>query len=161
MNFFHHFIIRIMSLAVYSTVISTLKCIDEIPAIWMTYLHDDVIKGKHFPRYWPFVRWLPHTKASDAELWCFFDLRLNKRLSKQWYHFNIRIMSLAVYSIVMSTLKCIDAIPAIWMTYLHDDVNKGKHFPRYWPFVRWLPHTKASDAELWCFFDLRLNKRLS
>ena len=40
-------------------------------------LHDDVIKWKHFPRYWPFVRgihrprWIPHTKASDAELWCF------------------------------------------------------------------------------------------
>ena len=39
--------------------------------------HDDVIKEKHFPRYWPFVwgihrsRWIPHTKASDAELWCF------------------------------------------------------------------------------------------
>ena len=28
-------------------------------------------------------RWIPHTKASDAELWCSFDLRLNKRLSKQ------------------------------------------------------------------------------
>ena len=28
-------------------------------------------------------RWIPHTKASDAALWCFFDLRLNKRLSKQ------------------------------------------------------------------------------
>ena len=30
-------------------------------------------------------RWIPHTKASDAELWCFLwsDLRLNKRLSKQ------------------------------------------------------------------------------
>ena len=27
-------------------------------------------------------RWIPHTKASDAEL-CFFDLRPNKRLSKQ------------------------------------------------------------------------------
>ena len=32
-----------------------------------------------------------------------------------------------------------------------------KHFPRNWPFVRgihrsrWIPHTKASDAELWCF----------
>ena len=26
---------------------------------------------------------------------------------------------------------------------------------------RWIPRTKASDAELWCFFDLRLNKRLS
>ena len=40
-------------------------------------LHDDVIKWKHFPRYWPFVRGIhlspvnsPH-KASDAELWCF------------------------------------------------------------------------------------------
>ena len=39
--------------------------------------HDDVIKWKHFPRNWPFVRgihrsrWLPHSKASDAELWCF------------------------------------------------------------------------------------------
>ena len=28
-------------------------------------------------------RWIPLTKASDADLWCFFDLRLNKRLSKQ------------------------------------------------------------------------------
>ena len=38
--------------------------IDTLP------LHDDVIKWKHFPRYWPFVRWIPHTKASDVELWC-------------------------------------------------------------------------------------------
>ena len=27
-------------------------------------------------------RWLPCTKASDAVLWCFFDLGLSKRLSK-------------------------------------------------------------------------------
>ena len=39
--------------------------------------HDDIIKWKHFPRNWPFVRgihrsrWIPHTKASDAGLWCF------------------------------------------------------------------------------------------
>ena len=37
----------------------------------MKKVHDDVIKWKHFPRYWPFVRGIPHTKASDAELWCF------------------------------------------------------------------------------------------
>ena len=30
--------------------------------------YDDVIKWKHFPRYWPFVRRIPDTKASDAEL---------------------------------------------------------------------------------------------
>ena len=28
-------------------------------------------------------QWIPLTKASDAELWCFFDLRLNERLNKQ------------------------------------------------------------------------------
>ena len=27
-------------------------------------------------------RWIPRTKASDVELWCFFDLRPNKR---QWW----------------------------------------------------------------------------
>ena len=35
---------------------------------------------------WEFTghRWIPRTKASDAELWCILDLRSNKRLSKQW-----------------------------------------------------------------------------
>ena len=28
-------------------------------------------------------RWIPQTKAIDAELWCFFHLRLNIRLRKQ------------------------------------------------------------------------------
>ena len=41
------------------------------------FRHYGVIKWKHFPRNWPFVRrsnrsrLIPHTKASDAELWCF------------------------------------------------------------------------------------------
>ena len=39
------------------------------------WFHDEVIKWKHFPRYWPFVRgihrWIPHIKASDAEPRCF------------------------------------------------------------------------------------------
>ena len=39
--------------------------------------HDDAIQWKHFPRYWPFVRgihrWIPRTKASDSELWCFLS----------------------------------------------------------------------------------------
>ena len=52
-------------------------------------LHDDVIKWKHFPRNWPFVRGFtgpgefptqrPVTRSFDV----FFDLRLNKRSSKQ------------------------------------------------------------------------------
>ena len=48
--------------------------------------HDDVIKWKHFPRYWEFTgpQWIPPTKASDAELWRFLWSAPNKRLSKQW-----------------------------------------------------------------------------
>ena len=52
--------------------------------------HDDVIKWKHFPRYWPFVWGIhqspvnsqtqrPVTPSFDVS----FDLHLNKRLSKQ------------------------------------------------------------------------------
>ena len=53
------------------------------------FVHDDVIKWKHFRRYWPFVRGIhrssefpaqrPVTRSFDA----FFDLHPNKRLSKQ------------------------------------------------------------------------------
>ena len=49
-----------------------------------SYHRDDVINWKHFLRYWPFVRRIhrsqrPVTRSFDV----FFDLRLNKRLSKQ------------------------------------------------------------------------------
>ena len=43
----------------------------------MGLLHDDVIKWKHFRvaghlcGEFTGPRWIPHTKASDAELWCF------------------------------------------------------------------------------------------
>ena len=50
------------------------------------YEHHMMTSWKHFPRYWPFMRghrWLPIIKADETELWCFFDLRLNKRMSKQ------------------------------------------------------------------------------
>ena len=40
--------------------------------------HDDVIKWKHM-RYWP----LWGESTSDAELWCFICLHLNKRLNRQ------------------------------------------------------------------------------
>ena len=42
-------------------------------------------------------RWLPRTKVSDAELWCCFDLRLNKRLSKQWCGWWFETPSLAFW----------------------------------------------------------------
>ena len=59
--------------------------------------HDGAIIWTHFSCYWPFVtgefpRQRPVTRSLDV----FFDLRLNKRLSKQswglslWHHCNVR-----------------------------------------------------------------------
>ena len=55
--------------------------------------HDDVMKWIHFPRYWPFMRGIhrspvnsPHTQRPVTRSFdVFFDLRLNKPLSKQWW----------------------------------------------------------------------------
>ena len=51
--------------------------------------HDDVIKWKHFCCCWPFVRGihrlLPAQRPVTRSFGVFFDLRLNKRLSKQWW----------------------------------------------------------------------------
>ena len=48
--------------------------------------HDDIIKWKHFPRYWSFVREFTGIPAQRPVTWSFdvfFNLRLNKRLRKQ------------------------------------------------------------------------------
>ena len=56
--------------------------------IFTSECHDDIIKWKHFPRYWSIVRgttchrWILLTNASDAELWSFFGLRLNKTVGQ-------------------------------------------------------------------------------
>ena len=65
----------------------------------MACVHDDVIKWKHFPRYWPFVRGIhrspgnsPHKKPEARNFYALFDLRLHKRESKNgeagdlWHH---------------------------------------------------------------------------
>ena len=53
-------------------------------------MHDDVIRWKHFSRYWPFVRGIhwslvnsPHKGQWHGAWMFFFNLHLNKRLSKQ------------------------------------------------------------------------------
>ena len=51
--------------------------------------HDDVTQWEHFPRYWHFVRgttghrWIPSQRPVTRSFGAFFDLRLNKLLSKQ------------------------------------------------------------------------------
>ena len=52
-------------------------CHGKLPTLlYFVTVHDDAIKWKHFPRYWPFVREIHRSpmnspqKASDLELWC-------------------------------------------------------------------------------------------
>ena len=94
-------------------------------------LHDDVIKRKHFPRYWPFVRGIHRssvdslTKVSDAELWCIPFLRLNKRLSKQpkrrW--FETPSFSLLRHCNVLTFPLCNNLLPVAITVYLKSNTH--------------------------------------
>ena len=75
--------------------------------LMLAFFHDDVMKWKHFPRYWSFVRGIhqspvnsPHTKASNAELWCF--------LGCNWMKGWVNIVTLVIW----------DAIALIVMTII-------------------------------------------
>ena len=91
-------------------------------------VHDDVIKWKHFPRYWPLVRgihrprWIPRTKASDAELWCF--LHLNKRLSKQSWGWWFETPSCSLWRHMTIIVKKI--------SHAVDGDNIWKHYEIFW-----------------------------
>ena len=68
-------------------------------------MNDDVIKWKHCPRCWPFVRGMaqrPVTRSFDV----FFDLRLNKRLSKQSWGWWFQTLSRPLWLTVMIHIVC-------------------------------------------------------
>ena len=76
----------------------------EIRCVTITYgiavMHDDFIKWKHYPRNWPFLRGIhrgpaqrPVTRSFDV----FFDLRLNKRLSKQSWSWWFETLSCSLW----------------------------------------------------------------
>ena len=78
--------------------------------IHYVHQHDDVIKWKHFPRYWPFVRIIHRSVTRSFDV--FFYLRLDKRLSKQswgwwfetlprplWRHFTETCIHMQKYGI--------------------------------------------------------------
>ena len=80
-------------------------------------IHDDVIKLKHFPCYWPVVCGIPRSpvnsphKCQGRGPLVFFYLRLNKRLSEQsrrrwfetpscslWRHYNVKLITAVAYN---------------------------------------------------------------
>ena len=69
----------------------------------------------------------PHKGQWHRALVFFFDLCLNKQLSKQSRCWWFEMPSRSLWH------HCNDSY---FMWHNHDDVIKWKHFPRYWPFVR-------------------------
>ena len=66
--------------------IDRFRCFLWLPLCW--FLHDDIIKWKHFPRYWPFVRgihWSPVNSPHKGQWRGALMFCLNTRLSKQWW----------------------------------------------------------------------------
>ena len=97
--------------------------------------HDDVIKWKHFPRNWPlcgeitgpgeFPTQRPVTRSFDV----FFDLRLNKRLSKQPWGWWFETLS--------------------WSLWRHcSEIGKSRHKFQFW-FISYLEQSYSRYSVWW------------
>ena len=89
--------------------------------------------------------------------WQFVSVVQTHEMAEGWSPW---ILTLKPFALLFWTYICISTRyvvkSSIFLNHKHDDVIKWKYFPRYLPFVkftghRWIPHTKANDAELWCF----------
>ena len=106
----------------------------------------------------------PHKRPVTRKMFPFDDV-----IMMNWVYEYIKIYfvfwcSLWIWYIISLSKKL--CVYYCWKI-IDDDVNKLKHFHVTGPLCgevihhRWIPLTKASDAELWCFCDLRLNKRFN
>ena len=106
-----------------------------------THWHDDVIKWKHFPRYWPFVRGIHRSpvnspqKASGVELWffsliCAWIVNRALELCKQWWgmRFETPSRSLWRHCGAISQNQQDDWLPLTWLEPRHQQT---------WYWSRW------------------------
>ena len=113
--------------------------------------HGDIIKWQHFPDYWLFAQ-RPVTRSFDI----FFDLRLNKLLSKQWWGWSFETPSRPLwrhcnvpYPLLISC-KLYTVIASIQNhRYGHHDVMIRKWIPYYWSGG--FHSQRGSNADLRCF----------
>ena len=102
-------------------------------------------------------------KFLSVSFWQLRELPMTN-IPKEWLHISFNVGTTYFHFTVKLWGWLAWAFGENWLWYkrmarhcYHDDVIKWKHFVRYWPLVRgihrwqWIPLTKASDAELWCF----------
>ena len=78
------FLDLLITLRRYVCIISSFWCDINVACYWSMEIQDDVIKWKHFRRNWPIVQGIHRSQRTVTQSFdLFFDLRPNKRLSKQ------------------------------------------------------------------------------
>ena len=98
-----------------------ISTINNIFLLYITFIfNDDVIKLKYFPRYWPFERGIhrspqrPVTRSFDV----FFELRPNKRLSKQPWGWWFETLSHPLWR-----QSNVTGFPATWLWWTVSNMN--------------------------------------
>ena len=100
-----------------------------------------------------------------------FDLRLNKRFSKQSWGWCFETPSRPLWRHSYDTMQRCSTTGMVQQgccySHIHGDVIKWKHFPRHWPFVWGIhrspvnsPHKGQSRGALMLSSICALNKRL-
>ena len=124
------------------------------------YHHDDVIKWKYFPRYWPFVRGIhrspvnsPHKGQWRGALMFSLICALNKRLSKQWWGWWFETPSCPLWRhcndwwcrcIHWHTIIHIKSIESLYLTAVYDT---GTHFTKHFT-ISPFQHSQSNSMEI-------------
>ena len=143
-----------------------LKKLSHNSDVFLQRNHDDVIKWKHFPRYWPFVRGIHRSPVNSthkgqwrgALMFLFFYLRLNKRLSKQsrgwWFETPSRLLWLQCNILWELSFGLLPSIfqRETWVIFPTTFVGTQHHRPFirgiHRPPVCGFPSQRASDVEI-------------
>ena len=101
-----------------------------------------VIKWEHFPHYWSFVRnspvigEFPTQRLVTRNFDVFFDLRLNKWVSKQWWCWWFETLSRPLWRHGNTFIYHTESIPWLLMTWQHKDHPQQWHWPFYYGIHR-------------------------
>ena len=143
----------------------------------LSLIHDDVIKRKHFPRYWPFVWGIhrspvnsPHRGKWRGALMSHLDCAwtnswANKGdagdLGRHCAQCDVTVMCRGTWVVVYMCSAANDICrPMMTSSNGHIFRNTG-HLCGEFTGPRWIPHTKQVTRSFDVFFDLRPKKRLS
>ena len=129
------------------SIVSVLHIIDAVtqqPLGWFILnKYDDVSKWKHCPRYWPFVQGIHRGPVNSPHKWSvmrsfhvFFDLCLNKRLSKQLWGWWFETPSYPLWR-HCNGWNCLGLqIVTLWFV-AHQTAQQAAHWPKENSPITW------------------------